>query len=372
MKLRRFFRRLPAIVTLAGMLGTAPIAQARPLDRTDITIEGDTIYIKSRIEISGPTATDAMAAVMADNINGVWQDPANEHTVCGFKIRFEAEVRPAVGRGTQGWHQIYLVDIRPGQYWRSNVDGGHENAYAADLGGEWDPDPAHAYTFAHEAGHLFGAPDEYYEDWDGYGHPNPGREGTLMASSQYPWVDSALVNNILQTAFPEGDDLLPVCIRGTYHHEINDEQNGHPRNAFLDLDIDIQPGPEGRLQGTAKGTFSVSGTVTEGDCSFGWSKEADIDLDLTVTGSGNGPYTLKEELPIIVEETQRHYLCAQAVDLTIQWTVGLSLEDVTFDEVMLPNGATVQRRYDLTEGFPGEDSYVEAHLWKLGTDESAP
>jgi len=123
---------------------------------------------------------------------------------------------------------------------------------------------------------------------------------------------------------------------------------------------------------SAKGTFSVSGTVTEGDCSFGWSKEADIDLDLTVTGSGNGPYTLKEELPIIVEETQRHYLCAQAVDLKIEWTVSLSLEDVTFDEVMLPNGATVQRRYDLTEGFPGEDSYVEAHLWKLGTDESAP
>ncbi len=369
MSTRGFLHWLLAAGALGGLLGITPAALATPPRRTDVTVEGDTIFIKARIEISGDAATDAFARVMEGNINRVWQDPANQHTLCGFKIQFDAEVRPAVGRGTAGWHQIYLVSTRPGQWWRSNVAGGVENAYSADLTGEWDANDPDA--FAHEVGHLFGSPDEYGTNWDWEEGPNPGREGTLMADNT-PVIDSEVVNNILQNAFPEGDDLLPVCIRGTYHQEVNDEKDGNPRRALLDLTLDIQPEPGGQLQGTARGSFSVSGTVTEGDCSFSWSKEADIDLDLTVTGSGDGPYSIQDELPVIVEETQRHYLCAQAVDLTIEWTVGLSLEDATFDEGMLPNGATVQRRYDLTEGFPGEASYVEAHLWKLGTDESAP
>ena len=366
---RRAFRIFAAALALAAALGAPAGVEARPPARTEVTLEGDTIFIKARIEISGERATDAFARVMEGIVNRVWQDPANQHTLCGFKIRFDAEVRPAVGRGTEGWHQIYLVDTRPGQWWRSNVAGGVENAYSADLTGEWDPNDPDA--FAHEVGHLFGSPDEYGLNWDWEEGPNPGREGTLMADNA-PMIDSDIVNNILQNAFSEGGDLLPVCIRGTYHQETNDEKDGQPRNALIDLTIDIQPGPDGQLQGTAKGGFSVSGTVTEGDCSFSWSTSADIDLDLTITGSGNGPYTIQEELPILVEETQRHYLCAQAVDLTIQWTVGMALEEVTFEEAMLPNGATVQRRYDFTEGVAGEDNYVEAHLWKLGTDESAP
>lgn len=352
---------------VAGLLLADP-ALAGPAGLTIASVDGDTIRIKTFIEISGPRATEAMAAVIGGDINGVWQDPANQQTFCGRKVEFEAEVRVAQGRGTEGWHQIYIPDLRPGQGFTSNVSGGHENAYTSDLGGTWTPygegDPYGYWVFAHEAGHLFGAPDEYFRLLDQGQVPNPGREFTLM-SEAVPFIDMGIVNNILQNAFPDYDLTLPGCIQGTFYQVVEESEGDLERTAVLDLEIMLEGTPEGEIKGTAVGEFSLGGTYRkDDDCGFGYSLGEDIELDISATGSGAGPYKIEADLPILVEETQRHMFCDQAIDLVLEWEVGLTIDDVVFGEYTLPNGRVLQRQFDVDESSDGDE--LKIHLWQLG------
>lgn len=358
----------PALVLALAALADGYPAQAGPAGLTIASVEGDTIRIKTFVEISGPRATDAMAAVIEGEINGVWQDPGNQQSFCGRKVEFEAEVRVAQGRGAEGWHQIYLPDLRPGQGFTSNVTGGHDNAYTGDLGGTWTPygagDQYGEYVYAHEGGHLFGAPDEYFRDFDGEGQPNPGRELTLMGTAD-PFIDMGTVNNILQNAFPDYDLTLPGCIQGTYHQVVDESGGDLERTAVLDLEIELEGTPEGEIQGTAVGEFSLGGTYRkDDDCGFGYSLAEDIELDLTATGSGAGPYTIEADLPILVEETQRHMFCDQAIDLVLEWEVSLTIEDVVFGDYTMPSGRILHRQFDVDESSNGDE--LKIHLWQLG------
>jgi hypothetical protein len=336
---------------------------------TIASVDGDVIRIKAFVEISGPRATQAMAAVIEGEINGVWQDPANQQTLCGRKVEFEAEVRIAQGRGTEGWHQIYVPDLRPGQGFNNDVTGGHPNAYTSDLGGTWTPygdgDRFGDYVYAHESGHLFGAPDEYYRDIDGVRRPNPGRERTLMAAAD-PFIDMGIVNNILQNAFPEHDQQLPRCIQGNTYEEVTIEEGPHTRTGFLSLTLTLETSNEGELSGTAKGEFTLAGTYEQDDCGFGYSTSAPIDLDIIATGEGDGPYRIESELPILIDEVQRHGLCGEPVDLVIDWEVRLVLDDVVFGEFTLRNGNVLGRQYHLDEETP--EGKLQVHLWLNGVE----
>ena len=335
---------------------------------TIASVDGDTIRIKTFIEISGPRATDAMAAVIEGEINSVWQDPANQQSFCGRTVEFEAEVRVAQGRGTEGWHQVYIPDLRPGQGLTSNVTGGHENAYTGDLGGTWTPygegDQDGHFVYAHEGGHLFGAPDEYFRSIDGEQQPNPGREQTLMGAAD-PFIDMGIVNNILQNAFPDYDLTLPGCIQGTFYQVVDESGGDLERVAVLSLEIMLEGTPAGEIRGTATGDFSLGGTYKKDDeCGFGYSLDEAIELDVSATRSGDGSYTIEAGLPILVEETQRHAFCEQAIDLVLEWEVGLTIEDVLFGEYTMPNGRVLQRQFDVDESSDGDE--LKIHLWQLG------
>lgn len=333
----------------------------RPPTATTVVYDGSTIRIKTFIEISGPQATPALATVIEAEINRVWQDPANAHDYCGIPVEFEAEVRVQEGFGTEGWHQIWIHPLRPGQYFRDYVEGG--NLYSGDVGGEWGPfnaTPANRNrweVYAHEAGHLFGAPDEYIE---GNGSL-PGRDGSVM-SDNIPWVDAYTVNNILQRATGQAQPPPPSCIRGTTYHEVTETDNGHERTGFLTLEVELMPGAEGEVRGTAVGEFTLAGIVEEGGCSFAYSTEAPIALDLVATGSGSGPYTIESELPIFIDEVQRHSLCSDPVDLVIEWEVSLDIPNVSFRSRDLGNGTEVGGMYHFEE--TTADRKVDVTLWQ--------
>jgi len=342
--------------------------RASPQGQTVASVDGDVIRIKAFIEISGPRASQAIAAVIEAEINSVWQDPANQQAFCGRTVEFEAEVRIALGPGTEGWHQIYIPELRPGQGFHNDVTGGHENTFTGDLGGTWTPygdgDQFGDYVYAHEGGHLFGAPDEYYRDIDDVRRPNPGRERTLMSSAD-PFIDMSIVNNILQNAFPEHDQQLPGCIQGTYFQRIEKQEGDLEETATVSFEISLEATPGGELKGTAIGEFNLGGTYkVDDECGFGFSLSSPIELDVTATGSSPGPYTIEADLPILVEETQRHSSCDQAIDLVLDWEVGLNIVDVIFGDFTMPNGRELPRQFDISE--EDESGELQIHLWQLG------
>lgn len=358
-----------ALILLAAAL-FPEVALGGPPSETRATYDGNVIRIKTFVEISGPQATQALAAVIEGEINSVWQDPANQQAYCGIPVEFEAEVRVRQGAGTEGWHQIKIRRMRRGQYYRDNVDS--LDTYSGDVGGEWSPfndieaDRYHRTIYAHEAGHLFGAPDEYIEGgWFRRSRPVPGRETSLM-SDNVPWIDAYTVNNILQNAFPDGDWELPRCIQGNTHQEATVVEGGHERTGFASLTVDVKTSEEGELRGTASGEFTLAGTYEAAGCSFGYSTAAPIELDIVASGAGDGPYTIESELPILIDEVQRHSLCGDPVDLVIDWEVSLLLEDVVFDALDLGNGERVDRHYRLDEETP--EGKLEVQLWLNGVE----
>lgn len=357
-----------ALVVLAAAFGPGA-ALGGPVGETRATYDGDVIRIKTFVEISGPQATQALAAVIEGEINSVWQDPANQQSYCGVPVEFEAEVRVRQGAGTEGWHQIKIRRMRRGQYFRDYVSS--LDTYGRDVGGEWSPfndveaDRYHRTIYAHEAGHLFGAPDEYKEPgWFRAGGPLPGREATVM-SDNVPWIDAYTVNNILQNAFPDGDAELPRCIQGSIHEEVTIEEGPHKRTGFSSLTINLETSEGGELRGNAVGEFTLAGTYEEGDCGFGYSTSADIDLDIVATGERNGPYKIESELPILIDEVQRHMVCDTPVDLVIDWEVSLELEDVLFGGFDLGNGNVMERQYRLEQETPRK---LQVHLWLNGVE----
>ncbi|HET7010582.1 MAG TPA: hypothetical protein VFI11_07395 [Anaerolineales bacterium] len=345
-------------------------AAGAPNQATQASFDGQVVRIKTFVEIYGQQATDALAAVIEAEINSVWQDPANQQSYCGFPVEFEAEVRVRQGDGTDGWHQIKIRRMRRGQYFRDYVGGG--NPFTGDVAGQWSPfndleaDRFGRTIYAHEAGHLFGSADEYIEGgWFTRSKPVPGRESTLMADN-VPWVDAYTVNNILQSAFPEGGWDLPRCIQGTTFHELTIRDGGHERTGFLTLDVTLKTSESGDLRGSAVGEFTLAGSYQDSGCEFIYNTAADIDLDIAAQGQGNGPYTIESEVPILVDEVQRHALCGDPVDLVIEWEVSLLLEDVVFGELTQANEAKIGGRYHLDE--TTDEGKRQADLWLNGIE----
>lgn len=358
-----------AMVVLAAGLGPETALGAGSSE-TRATYDGEVIRIKTFIEIHGPQATEALAAVIEGEINSVWQDPANQQSYCGKPVEFEAEVRVRQGAGTEGWHQIKIRRMRRGQYFRDYVDS--LDTYGRDVGGEWSPfndieaDRHQRTIYAHEAGHLFGAPDEYIEGgWFRRSRPVPGRETSLM-NDNVPWVDAYTVNNILQTAFPDGAWDLPRCIQGNTYEEVTIRDGGHERTGFLSLTLTLETAGEGELRGTATGEFTLAGSYEDGGCGFTYNTAAPIELDIIAEGEGVGPYSIEAELPIFIDEIQRHSLCADPVDLVIDWEVTLKLQDVLFGEFEQANGIRLDNQYHLEEERP--DGKLEVHLWLNGIE----
>ncbi len=124
---------------------------------------------------------------------------------------------------------------------------------------------------------------------------------------------------------------MPPCVLDFHEGSKTVEEPNGETVATVSLIIELKPDAQGRLKGRAYGEFSVSGVVEEGDCSFAWGTGARVEIELEAEGSGDGPYSIRTPQPQRVYEVQRHYLCDQAVDLTIGWQVLFEGDGVVFE-----------------------------------------
>jgi hypothetical protein len=140
-----------------------------------------TITVNETIDLYGALATAATGATVKQAIEQCWN---------GFRVNwcpmvFTITVRTYPGASTflgtgDGGTNVKLV----APPYRSNVN----RLFGL---GTWEtstpPTAAQQWTFCHEAGHIFGLPDDY-RDVAGGSVPNPGHAGHMMAQTMSPVV----------------------------------------------------------------------------------------------------------------------------------------------------------------------------------------
>lgn len=186
----------------------------------------------------------------------------------------------------------------------------------------------YGYAYRWTAGHVEG------RDYDGDGDPSELDEDNDNGGCRDGYEDlnaDGIFDSGAETDnFDENDD---ACIRGTVRIEQEIEEGNKRERATLALSVAAVSGrPEGEPDGEATGSFSIEGTVAQGECSFAFGLEHEIDLELEISGEAPGPYRIESAAAQTVDETQRHYLCDQAIDMVFQWEVSLLLEDIAFDD----------------------------------------
>ena len=215
----------------------------------------------------------------------------------------------------------------------------HTDPTEKDTDGDKVPDLMEIYASVFDKNYGYG---KYYSagggrgrDFDGDGKPmelDPDSDGggcfdgleDLNQDGKFDQGTGETYN------FDSKDDR---CIFGTAKFTEKQEDGGHERIATLALSVAVLPDAgQDESQGEVLGTFTVAGTVTQGDCSFDYGASADIQLDLKATGTEDGPYTIQSLQSQSVKETQRHYLCSQPYDVVIDWEISLSLEDINFED----------------------------------------
>ncbi len=159
-----------------------------------------TISVTVNIGIYGEKASHGMAAQVKSAIEGKWNGHDTKQGCTGDGEGCKVRVIANVKYYPNAKHWISVPEDNQikfdGETNRSWVSSGLLRTWSY---GHWDEQPRGGDgTFAHEAGHLMGLPDDYKDDpGTGYSVANPGHENHLMANSSKP-VAQHEVDSILQ------------------------------------------------------------------------------------------------------------------------------------------------------------------------------
>lgn len=349
---RRRIRKVSQAALVFLVLLGAPSGSvlARPRGKNLVTKSGYDITITVPIDVLGlrgkvlrnPVTGEWMdaATYWEQGAEAIWNDGLDELRLRGcYTVHLDLQINPLGDFETvaEGHHWVWAE--RSG--FRSKVfAGGGKNddtplPYTEDRWGQWGP--VQPDTVAHEVGHFLGLGDDYTDVLaaDGsFDHSEelPGREGTMMANyhtNPEGRIDQSIVDRLGDLLEAQVD--LPPCISGVFETTVRDDTEGHERTATLGLLVTIKPDDTGALLGQAEGVFRLEGSVEDGDCTFSYNMSTPVALDLQASGSGDGPFTIDAVSEQKVEEVQRHYLCDNPVDLSIDWDVGLNIEDIVFE-----------------------------------------
>ena len=160
-----------------------------------------TISVSETIDLYGPLATAANATAVENAIEQCWNGHRSNWCPVAFDINIRRYPNASTfwGTGDGGWN----IKLTPPPY-RSNVNG--------IFGwGTWQvttpaPTANELWTFCHEAGHIFGLPDDYADNAAGVSVANLGHGGLMMAAFN-GIIAQHEIDNILEDAdiiCPEG------------------------------------------------------------------------------------------------------------------------------------------------------------------------
>ncbi len=148
-----------------------------------------TITIRASITIYGPNATAAYAAKLKGAMEAAWKGSYKDpKTGAVYKVSTVADVsvyNPLLGSGLSARNAFYVGnDVSRSNFEYRHTDPRFPSRYPGDPGvytGALNPA---AGAERHEAGHVLGEPDDYWQDpIRGATGPQPGHAGHLMADS---------------------------------------------------------------------------------------------------------------------------------------------------------------------------------------------
>jgi len=219
---------LAAALTLGSLF-----ALLSPLDAASSLEVGDReITIIVPLEVEG--ANDDLTGAWMDAIDAAWNkgNKGRAFEYCGRAVRFVPIFKQiaASGTGDPGYHGLFVVPVRPGQYFVSKVFHQAGSSPTSTNRNGFIADTASAATVAHEFGHYLGLDDEYVViDQNGNGVRDEGdttRPNTAAhadaAGSLMGTLDGAVLQRHIDAALEEhgiGDALqcpTEILVRGIY------------------------------------------------------------------------------------------------------------------------------------------------------------
>jgi hypothetical protein len=158
-------------IVIAGIMAAAAIAMAATrsnplLAASSLIVADDEIRIVVPIEIDG--GSDELVGKWSSAIDEAWNrgNGGEPFVYCGRPVRFVPifKVLPDDGNGDPGYHSLGVQEIRPGQYFVSNVLHTRGTSPTAVNRHGFIASNASDATVAHEFGHYLGLADEYVEN----------------------------------------------------------------------------------------------------------------------------------------------------------------------------------------------------------------
>lgn len=167
-------------LNLYAMVGNDAVNRVDVLGKyARVKCNGDNIIVELLIEISpksgswGSTDRYALAKRIEDSISKNWNTPGGWSVPPCCKLSVAVSVDTRLKPSGEADNTISITDDLTH---RDYVQGGNRGMWGSGSS-DW--------TYAHEAGHLMGLPDEYDDRTDASGNtvsiPRPGHEGDMMA-----------------------------------------------------------------------------------------------------------------------------------------------------------------------------------------------